>query len=73
MIFMRTVCKYLREKNSKMYKSQSLCISRPKRILSLFQTNENCPFFQRTPLHHITQNAIIAHTSQFYRLYITRL
>ena len=42
------------------------------RILSLFPTNKNCPYFQRTPLHHITQNAIIAHTSQDYRICITR-
>ena len=41
------------------------------RILSLIPTNENCPYFQRTPLHHITQNAIIVHTSQDYRICIT--
>ena len=42
------------------------------RILSFFPTNKNCSYFQRTPLHHITQNAIIAHTSQDYRICITR-
>ena len=37
-----------------------------------FPTNENCLYLQRTPLHHITQNAIIAHTSQDYRICMTR-
>ena len=34
--------------------------------------NENCPFCQRTQLHHHIQNAIITHTSQDYIIYITR-
>ena len=33
-------------------------------MLLLFTTYENCCYFRRTQLHHITHNAIIAQTSQ---------
>ena len=40
------------------------------RYFSLFLSNENCPLLQRTPLH-ITQNAIIVHTSQIQYTYFS--
>lgn len=43
------------------------------RMLLLLPTNKNFPYFQRTQLHHINQNAIIVHTSDDFRKYITRL
>ena len=41
-------------------------------VQSVSVENENCPFCQRTQLHHLIQNAIITHTSQYYIICITR-